>query len=204
MMNKKDKKVTGNFEKTCKKIVLGLLGLCLCFGAIGIGLTVCLKDFDQSFKDNVVTIYAALASSFLALFGVLLTIIAGKGNEIENRKFSHTPELFMPSKYDLAKAVHYRLNSNDSSNIIIPNYKVYIQNTSKTEFVIEEISASECDDKVLIKDSSPHYVDKGLLFCISFYSEERIHKMLIKTKSLDNYEYLFEIDLEKKTIKKEE
>ena len=179
-----------------------LLALCVCFFTVGVGISISLKKCNQTLRNNIITVYSGSVGGFLALLGVFLTIIAGKGTEMEKRKLSHIPEFFLPNKYDLAKATNYKIGSNDTQSIIIPNWMVCVQNTDKTEFFIEEVVVYSGENKSLITDSFVHYINKEALFCLSFYCEEKAHKIILKTKSIDDYFYSFEIDLDKQIITK--
>lgn len=198
----KRKRSTDRFLKQSTKIVVLTLLLCACFGVAGVFLSWQLRNCDDTFRNNVITIYSVFVSGFLTLFGVILSIISAKTMDMDKRKYNHEPEFYIPSKYDFAKAMNYRLISDGHPKITIPNHRIFFQNTDKTGFMIEEVTVFGQDNIVLINDDSNQFIDKGLLFFLSFYCEEDVKKIIIKTKSIDEYIYLFEICLDNKTVRK--
>lgn len=196
------KRNTDKFLLRCYLIVAGSFLLCACFGTIGVILSWQFRYCDQTFRNNVITIYSAFVSSFLTLFGVILSILSAKAMDLNRRKHSHEPEFYLPCRYDIAKAMNYHISSDEHSKITIPNNRIFFQNTDKTGFLIEEVSVFGKDNNALIKKASNQFIDKELLFFLSFYCEEDITKISIKTKSIDGYNYMFEIDLDNKTVRK--
>lgn len=198
----KNKKNTNELIKIFIRIVFLLLILCACFGAVGVCISWKLRNCGQSFSENVITIYASLASSFLALFGVILSILFAKVTDEEKRKYSHEPEFYISHKYDLAKAINYRLFSDGNFKSIIPNNRIFFQNSDKTDFIIEEVSIIDNDNTTSIRDVTNRFVGKGVLFFLSFYCEKSISKISIKTKSVDGHEYLFEVNTDDEIVRK--
>ena len=177
----RNERSSDRFLKQSIKIVVLILLLCACFGAIGVILSWQLRNCDVTFRNNVITIYSVFVSGFLTLFGVILSIISAKATDIDKRKFSHEPEFYLPRQYDIAKAMNYRLSSDGHSSIDIPNNRIFFQNTDKTGFIIEEVTVFGKDNNELIKETSNQFIDKRLLFFISFYCEEIVKKIFIKT-----------------------
>lgn len=198
---RRNKRSTDRFLKQSYKIIGLIFLLCACFSAAGVLLSWQLRNYDEIFRNNVITIYSVFVSGFIALFGVVLSILSSKAMDMDKMKYSHKPEFYIPCRYDLAKAINFRLISDGLSKITIPNKRIFLQNTDKTGFTIEEVKVFGENDNILIKDSLNQFIDKGLLFFLSFYCEEEIKKISIKTKSIDGYNYLFEICLDNKTVK---
>lgn len=198
----KNRKNKDRLLKQSKLITCLIFLLCVCFVMAGILLSWKLRNCDETFRNNVITLYSVFGSGFLTLFGVVLSILSAKTMDMNNRKYSHEPEFYIPSKYDFAKAMNYRLSCDGHPKITIPNNRIFLQNTDKTGFMIEKVSVFGKDNKPLIENDSNRFIDKELLFFLSFYCEDEIEKILIKTKSIDGYNYSFEICLDNKTVRK--
>ena len=199
-MSKKNR--NSGLNKAFTKIVLLLLALCACFFVAGVGLSFSLVNYDQTIRNHIITLYSASVGSFLALLGVFLTIISGKGTEAEKRMLSYIPEFFLPDRYDLAKATNYHIGPEAEAYLVIPNYKVYVQNTDKTEFIIERVIVSSGENETLLTDSVNFYINKGSLFCLSFFVKEKANIVIIETKSIDEQAYCYMVDLNKRIIEK--
>lgn len=197
---KKQQKKRNKYKTAC--FIFLFLLLTVCFFAIGVVIIESTKECEDIFRQNIIVVYSAALGSFITLFGVFLTIVAGKKAEKERRKLSHIPEFFLPDNYDLAKTVYFCIGA-DSDNMVIPNHRIYIQNTDKTDFIVNEVVAI-AGEQLIHVDNNNHYIDKRMLFCLSFYNKNTIDKLIIKTNSIDDEEYHYEIDLTNKTIRKKD
>ena len=185
------------------KTVLCMLLLCAVLTALGLFIyNSFLKNSSDDYRNSFITIYAGALGGFCTLFGVLLTAVANKSARKEDIRTQCIPEFFQPLVYDISTAQHLHYSHCDNKNNIISNNHIYLKNTDKNEFTINEIIVIDDANEYHLAGNE-YYIDKGKLFCICFYYDKRIETIKINTTSLDNNRYTYCVDLLKKTCVRE-
>ena len=190
-----------NSKDNSMKIIIGMMLLCAVLGILGLIIyNSLLINKPDDYCNSFITLYAGALGGFCTLFGVYLTVLADRMDKKREIKAQCTPEFFQPLVYDISTAQH--LHYPQKNNNIISNNHIYLKNTDKTEFIINEIIVCDKTDEYHLAGNE-YYIDKGKLFCICFYFDKTIEKIKVNTTSLDNNHYTYCVDLLKKTCVKE-
>lgn len=155
-------------------------------------LIVSLVQASSETKGYFISIFSAIIGGICTLGGVLVTYFVDRNRLRQKMKTDTKPEIFVPGNYDFALATRIRMVDGKGTDDFVPNYHIVLKNSDKAPFVIEKMKADESS----YLPTSVTYIEKDLLFYLSFYGEQRFKNVTLYIKSMGGYSYCLKCSLD--------
>jgi len=146
------------------------------------------RQMDNINGNYFVTIMASIIGGLITLTGVVVTILYNiKQNEERDKKIN-IPKIFVPIKFDICDATQMQMKCSDQSKRV-SNKHLYLKNSDCNYF---SVASLQIRDKIFVP-SMTSLIEKGELFCLSFYYKNTLEKATLELRSIDNNCYCYSL-----------
>lgn len=178
-------------KKAWKKQLPLIIGALIFFVFVFLAIFSSLKYAEVFFKDEktqnfFITILSAVLGGVCTLVGVFITIGVDLIYRKRKAKEDGKPELFVPIKYDSAKAITIRMVSGLEQGDELPNIVRYLKNSSKAPFRVDSVYIQkDRKDSIKFAPQSSVFVEKGNLLCLSLLYKGDVSEFDLCIESTD-------------------
>lgn len=173
--------------------IFGIILTALAIAGLIAALFLSSQLLEQEQRGLFITLSSAALGGLFTLIGVVITWSLSIRSEKKRNQEANRPEIYSPTKYDLAEAAQIKLCQDGEKPPIICNRLFYLKNSRKAPFRICGLRSST--GKMFRSKSKP-FIEPDELFCLAFFCDEVVECFTLSIMSLDDVVYDFEIKLE--------